>query len=279
MKINNLYQFVRESKEKKGRKLKIICDWDEVLMPRNPTVYYIIANRPCPFAEFFQKFWEGVLVNYQGLSCKVLRTNIKEVEKLREEDSGELQNKEKEISKIYHNLYDESPWLSVAQDLLRALEEDLIEYFIITGNYKKDRHKEIAVDETLGGDLRKIKKFRKSFAKFPNTKLKINAPFYTDQGEIKSNLLRSEWIKKNHPDFDIFIDDNPNNISETRELFLSNSEKIYVLPDYETNKYVQGENILRVAVQPTLLKDEDFVYQVKEEHQFQQTVPKIIVEK
>src|SRR6266540_4823796 len=126
----------------------------------------------------------------------------------------------KDFGKLYQSkskgdIYDKSPWLSIAEDLLKVLKEDLVDYFIITGNYKKGRHDEFSIDEPLGGDLRKIRKFRKSFAKFPNTNLKVNAPLYVDQEKVQ--LSRPEWIKNNYPDFDIFIDDNPNNILGTRE--------------------------------------------------------------
>jgi len=69
----------------------------------------------------------------------------------------------------------------LVEDLLKVLKKDLVDYFIITGNYKKGRHDEFSIDEPLGGDLRKIRKFRKSFAKFPNTNLKVNALLYVDQ--------------------------------------------------------------------------------------------------
>ena len=65
MKLNSLYQFICELKEEKGRKLKIICDWDEVLKSRQATVYHIIANRSYSFTDFFQRFWELVSVEEQ----------------------------------------------------------------------------------------------------------------------------------------------------------------------------------------------------------------------
>ncbi len=65
MKLNSLYQFICELKEEKGRKLKIICDWDEVLKSRQATVYHIIANRSYSFTDFFQRFWEIVSVEEQ----------------------------------------------------------------------------------------------------------------------------------------------------------------------------------------------------------------------
>ena len=255
---NNLYRLIHKLKEKEGRKLKIICDWDEVLKPREATVYHIVANRSCSFAEFFRKFWENVSVKYQGHTCRVLNTNLEEVEQLREKNPEEFRKKVEEIARTYINLYEESPWLSIAEDLLKALKEDLVDYFVIAGNYKKNRHNEVNIDKTCGGDPRKIKKFLKSFASFSNAIFVINAPIHNGQEEIK--FSRPEWIRNNYPDFDLFIDDNPNNISGTRNIFSSDSSKIYVLPDYETNKNVQGENVFRVMVKPILLKDEDFSF-------------------
>ncbi|CAG8462894.1 39490_t:CDS:10 [Gigaspora margarita] len=133
----NLYQLIYELKEKKGRKLKIMCDWDEVLKSREATVYHIIANRSSPFAEFFQRFWEKVSVEYQGHSCRIISTNLKEVEELREKNPEEFQKRAKEISRT---------------DPIKALKENLIEHLIITGNYKKNRSVKIANSDDIPDD-------------------------------------------------------------------------------------------------------------------------------
>jgi hypothetical protein len=51
-------------------------------------------------------------------------------------------------------------------------------------------------------------------------------------------------LKNRYPDFDIFIDDNPNIITEAqRNLPL---DKIFVLPDYEYNKQVKYDNVFHL---------------------------------
>ncbi|CAI2180889.1 20223_t:CDS:2 [Funneliformis geosporum] len=134
------------------------------------------------------------------------KEQLREAEKILAESKGELKAKQEEIKHSRERLtvptqmnitntvntgigpsslpQIEAP-SQMGHYLLEALKENLVDYFVITGNYKKDRHAEPNIDGTLGGDPRKIKKFYKSFAKFPNTKFKINSPINTDQGEIQ----------------------------------------------------------------------------------------------
>ena len=65
------------------------------------------------------------------------------------------------------------------------------------------------------------------------------------------------------PDFDIFIDDNPNIINESIKN-IPNKEKIYILPNYKTNLHVQAPNIYHVKTTVSDLKDEDFVKAAQE---------------
>ena len=51
----------KKQKEKKGRPLKIICDWDETIQPLKPAMIYEKMNLDAgvAFAEFFESFWEN----------------------------------------------------------------------------------------------------------------------------------------------------------------------------------------------------------------------------
>jgi len=62
-------------------------------------------------------------------------------------------------------------------------------------------------------------------------------------------------IKEEMPDFDIFIDDNNKIITKTREVF---PHRIFVLPDYKTNRNMKDDNIYRVKTECSDLTDKDF---------------------
>lgn len=40
MNNTSLYHLIKEKSGEKGRKLKIVCDWDECLMSFRPTIIY-----------------------------------------------------------------------------------------------------------------------------------------------------------------------------------------------------------------------------------------------
>ena len=85
-----LYQLIKEQSIKKGRSLKIICDWDECIQPINPLIWYNLAKEKGwkldkePFEEWFSHYWTNAQVEYQE-SCPLTKhTTIKEVEEIRE---------------------------------------------------------------------------------------------------------------------------------------------------------------------------------------------------
>ncbi|CAG8664168.1 9820_t:CDS:2 [Paraglomus brasilianum] len=86
----------------------------------------------------------------------------KEFEKIRKNrDSHELI---KLVKKMDPDFYKDSPFISIAEDLLKALKESLIEKLVIATSHSKGRY-------TENGDPRKIEKFQKTFGLFPNCKL------------------------------------------------------------------------------------------------------------
>lgn len=75
------------------------------------------------------------------------------------------------------------------------------------------------------------------------------------KGENKPH--RWEWIKENHPDFDLFIDDNHALITSTRDHL--GEGKYYAMPDYKGSRHIQADNIYHIKTSVSDLKDEDFV--------------------
>ena len=65
------------------------------------------------------------------------------------------------------------------------------------------------------------------------------------------------------PDFDIFIDDNPNIIKKAVEN-INDKNKNYILPNYKTNLHVEGDNIHHVETTVSDLTDQDFSIAVLE---------------
>jgi hypothetical protein len=64
----------------------------------------------------------------------------------------------------------------------------------------------------------------------------------------------------------MFIDDNPNVIKDQNKHF---PDRIYVLPDYNPNSYLEASNIYHVKTTVSDLKDEDFVKAAEEYKQKQ----------
>jgi len=62
-------------------------------------------------------------------------------------------------------------------------------------------------------------------------------------------------VKEKYSDFDIFIDDNHPVLQQVRKKFPT---RTFVLPDYKTNKNVQGDNIYHVKTAVSDLKSQCF---------------------
>src|SRR3954462_14264697 len=65
--ITSLYSLIKQESKKKGRPLKIICDWDECLLPFRPYAVYNFGQKrglwlKDSFADFFKDFWEKTSV-------------------------------------------------------------------------------------------------------------------------------------------------------------------------------------------------------------------------
>lgn len=142
------------------------------------------------------------------------------------------------------DFYKQAPFISTADDLLLSVKERLISELIFLSYFNKRRFP--------NGDLRKEEKFRNTFGKL------------SQQAKLDMKLISSsnkpQWIKENHPDFDIFVDDLPATISESVRAF---PDKIFVMPEQELNfgtkcERIENNNVYHLQVKVSSLKDENF---------------------
>jgi hypothetical protein len=130
--INSLYSLIKEQSEKKGRPLKIICDWDECLFSFRPTLIYKFGNINMPFKLFFEEFWENTIVTtdiegnkkftYDAIGgAKEAYGKFKELSEERLKDVDKNADKYKWL-----NVVEEMSFLSVSEEMLRVLREDLV---------------------------------------------------------------------------------------------------------------------------------------------------------
>jgi hypothetical protein len=243
-KTNNLYSLAKELKEKKGRKLKIACDIDDVLRP--------LAASGC--------YWERVdyedhkeagsiktierVVRGTDERSKEIREDVKKLDdysKERAVAAKKTKNNEEykrvcaKIDKKYMRDWDylsNRPYTTIASDLLKCLKEGLIEKLIFISSAIKNKHSVLV-------ELKK-EEFKNSFAKFPECSLVIAETEVVDGRRVPEV---SERIKNACPDFDISIIDNrPSVINAVRDSL--GPDKIYVLPDYMRNRRLQFDNVV-----------------------------------
>jgi len=55
--VPSLYELIKQESQEKGRKLKIVADWDDCLHAVRPLVIYYNSQITSPFEDFFQRFW------------------------------------------------------------------------------------------------------------------------------------------------------------------------------------------------------------------------------
>ncbi|RHZ35827.1 hypothetical protein [endosymbiont GvMRE of Glomus versiforme] len=278
---HKLLDIIREEYKKKNRPLIIVADWDEVIQPFQPLAVWKIGNKigkvDSTFEEFFKRFFE--IARYgQGLTSELRIKNIeggteaekkafdeylKSLDLVRKYDKGEKGENEA----YWKNYYCSSEWidaitnapfLSPAEDLLKALKEGLISKLVIISSYRKGRGKG-------QGLTRKKKVFSKTWGKFSQCQLKLTE---TARGENGRHIpYRWEVLRDKYLDFDIFIDDSPGIISESIENLCR--DKIYAMPDYKPCRRVQNENVYFVSTNISNLKDSDFIYQEQKSNQIQ----------
>src|SRR5947209_8207997 len=89
--IDSLYTFAKKISQQKDRPLKIICDWDECIMPLRPAaIYKFLGNEKYTFKEFFELFWERIVAVNEESGFKIHDYKGSEEEKLAVEKYKEM---------------------------------------------------------------------------------------------------------------------------------------------------------------------------------------------
>ena len=225
------------------------------------------------FEHFFKKFWENAKVVYRGHSPKTIDSGITEIEEIRKNNPEKcLYDEIKYFARNDLDFYNQSPFLSLAQDLLNTVREGYVKEIVFTTLWAKPPAglKMTSEDLEKEGDPRKRRRFENSFGKLPQCTMEINIPWEKDQKGEFIEVSRADWIKEYHPDFDIFIDDNLNTMKKVRKNH--GADKVCVIPN-TTENFPKG--CLLVSVNVISLKDEDFVYQANQWEQTIEILPKV----
>lgn len=269
-KITVLYEYFKNT----PKKLKIVCDWDEVIQNCEQYAGWKAFKELSHFfrggfhetlEKHFKDFWDTDLVEYSPYGSK-----IKEVMfhgKTHLDKYLEIKNSP--------NFYQQAPFLTIAEDLLKLIKEDKVERLIFLSAYDKrkfpegDMRKWIIFDDTFGRVF--LNKDQKPFA----ASLKL-IPFDSEtQGQNKA-----DWIKENASDFDIVIDDNPNICKKVNNIFAKMCHSCYsqikdkkefsvtcfhprdeikvTAPYYPVLENQHDERVLLVKNEVSDLKKEDF---------------------
>lgn len=264
-----LYKLIKKTSQEKGKKVKVVSDYDDVIQAHKPFALYCITNSKIPFEDYFKNFWDEVEFTWiHGGSKRKINHSSCIFDELKDEDYERLGIEKDKFEKIKKDkdsfallksfkrssdtFYYEAPFLSIAKELLQCLKEDLISELVIVSGFRKGRYPK-------EGDPRKLERFKQTFGNFPNAKLTLLELVVDEQGEPRP--YRWDWAKKEQSDLDIFIDDSQNSVLETRKL-LPNA--LFVMPDYKTNEKVKGSNIYHVKTTISDLKDEDFKKAIQE---------------
>jgi hypothetical protein len=196
--IISLYEHYKNT----PKKLKIVCDWDEVIQAHESYAWYEVSepkDSRMDFKKYFY-FWgkiDSVEYSSYGSCLKIGNDEIREKEK---------------AFKNSPNFYEEAPFLTIAEDLLKLIKEDKVERLIFLSAYDKRKFP--------NGDPRKIKIFEETFGKV-GVGVASGNNMDTSEGILCAMKLilfdsetqganKADWIKENASDFDLVIDNNPN---------------------------------------------------------------------
>lgn len=241
------------------KKLKIVCDWDEVIQTLEPKVYYELSEREgayynapwwkpngTPFTAFFRDFWPNAPIYFSDYGSHSIYTDKSIVNScLREGNTfalGARSIKDK-VDQIKNepDFYEHSPFLTLAKELLKLVKENKVEVIFLSAYDKR---------AFSDGDPRKKKIFGETFGKFPNCSLNLIGFDSEGQGQTKG-----EWIRKNVPDCDVVIDDNPNILSN----IIENNDKITAIaPFYPNIRHHEKALLIKTSISD--LKKEDFKF-------------------
>ena len=256
--INCLYDHFKNS----PKKLRIVCDWDEVIQPLEPRVYYELSEREgayydapwwkpngTKFEDFFRDFWPNAPIyfsEYGSHSIYTEKSMVKGCLPFKTDKGvgyglgfGSIKDKVDKI-KNEPNFYQQAPFLTIAKELLKLLKEDKVEKLIFLSAYDKRKFPD--------GDPRKKLIFKETFSKHPQCFLELIGFDSEKQGKSKAG-----WIKEKAFDFDLVIDDNPNILKKV----LENNPQIKTVAPYYKG-VAQSEKVLLVKTSIANLGKEDF---------------------
>ncbi|MCE8158891.1 MAG: hypothetical protein I3270_00160 [Candidatus Moeniiplasma glomeromycotorum] len=233
--INCLYSHFKNHPQK----LKIVCDWDEVIQPHEPYALWMAkkakseaTNNPVfgiSFTDFFKDFWEkGLEIVYFPYGSKM------------KEDIS-ISNYQQAI-KNSPEFYQQAPFLTIAKELLKLIREDKTKKIIFLSAYDKRKFPH--------GDPRKKQIFKETFGRFAGCELELIGFESEQQGASKA-----DWIKKNAFDFDLVIDDNPNICKKITEEI---PQVVVCAPYYPSVKVKHTEKVLLVKTSVADLQKEDY---------------------
>ena len=210
--VSNLHSLIKEISQKKSKKLKIICNINDVIRPMKSSALYGISDKTISFKEYSKFFWEkrdyenSSGVQRDDKKSKLIKENLKTFEKYtkeRNELRKTIPDKEKykrEVAKLekkYMGNWDylsNRPFTTIAEDLLKCLKENLIEE-IVFGLASWTKRK-----QNLPSVLNKVRidEFNESFKKFSNKCFFING----DNEEIKDYWKRAMTVR---PDLNLYF--------------------------------------------------------------------------
>ncbi|RHZ35760.1 Uridine/cytidine kinase [endosymbiont GvMRE of Glomus versiforme] len=243
--INCLYFHFKNT----PKKIKIVCDWDEVIQPLEPKAYYELSEwegayysapwwmpNGTKFEEWFKNFWLNPPIYYSDYGSHSVYSEKSMIKScVMEENSFALgaRNIKDKIDKIKNepDFYEHSPFLTIAKELLMLVKEAKIEIIFLS-----------AYDEKIfkNGDPRKKKIFSETFGKFANCSLNLIG-FDSE----KTGKTKSEWIKENVPDCNVVIDDNPNILTKVLE---DNPQVNAFAPWYPSIKHHEKVLLIKTSI-------------------------------
>jgi len=227
----NLLECFHSHFKNTSKKLKIVCDWDEVMQPHEPYALWLTKHDKTtnePFATFFKNFWEKDLeIVYSPYGSKI--------------KGGASTSEQQQIIKNSPEFYQKAPFLSLAKELLKLVKENKAQVVFLS-----------AYDQRVfaNGEPRKKQIFAETFGKIFGCSLNL-VGFSSE----KTGKTKSEWISENVPDCDILLDDNPNILIDTLN---KNSKIIACAPYYPAVEDKHEQRILLIKTSVSDLKKEDF---------------------
>ncbi len=210
---NELYELIKKTNQEKNRPLRIVCDWDEVIQNHFSLVVWKMSGEKegIKFEDFYENYWqkEG---GYEGWADFADKYQIYF-------GDGKAKYKEARKSVISD---DNPPFISLADELLTCLKEGLIEEVVFLSGYnqKEPEH-----------EVQKNEAFAATFGQFPKEKARmVTVPL----DPVTQKADKWTWMKDNYSEFDIFIDDRSDYVSNVREIF---PDRIYAMPSFFHNGY------------------------------------------